>query len=382
MLGDREAAQQDKTVNNSLNSAQELELLGRQVELECIVATLKRDGDLLVAGVPGSGRRTLVRWAAQKVGATVLEVDCIRATDGKRFIQILCESLEPTFCSAIAHPPVQKWLTGSAAEFFCISPTESGKQQLRPLRTLNRKHLRQAFEVLLNLPQILAEALEKRVVLVLQSFPHIRSWDRNGDWENFLRDGIKRQTQVSYVLVTTIAEINTPTDAAERLDLVQLAPLSDSALAAWVVTVLHEKKVDFDPLEQGLKTFLEAVRGHFGDALTLALRLQSMHPESGLISKEQVEQAIQSLLRDLSVVFESLLLLLPASQVQLLECLSLDPTSKPHSPSYAEKHGLARGGTLQGALIGLQQKGLIYGSEQGYRLALPLMDLWLRQRLA
>jgi len=30
----------------------------------------------------------------------------------------------------------------------------------------------------------------------------------------------------------------------------------------------------------------------------------------------------------------------------------------------------------------LQHKGLIYGSEQGYRLALPLFALWLRQRLS
>ena len=34
------------------------------------------------------------------------------------------------------------------------------------------------------------------------------------------------------------------------------------------------------------------------------------------------------------------------------------------------------------AIAGLQNKGLIYVSEQGYRLALPLFALWLRQRLS
>jgi hypothetical protein len=75
-------------------------------------------------------------------------------------------------------------------------------------------------------------------------------------------------------------------------------------------------------------------------------------------------------------------MLLPASQVQLLECLALDPTEKPQSREYIIKHNLARGGSLQGALTGLQQKGLIYGSKQGYRLALPLLALWIRQRLS
>ena len=64
-------------------------------------------------------------------------------------------------------------------------------------------------------------------------------------------------------------------------------------------------------------------------------------------------------------------MLLPANQVHLLECLALDPTEKPQSREYILKHGLSRGGSLQGALTGLQQKGLIYGSEQGYKLALP-----------
>ena len=87
------------------------------------------------------------------------------------------------------------------------------------------------------------------------------------------------------------------------------------------------------------------------------------------------------MLQDLSMTFASLLMLLPASQVQLLQCLALDPTQKPQSREYIQKHGLFRGGSLQGALSGLQQKGLIYGSQQGYRLALPLLALWIRQRL-
>jgi hypothetical protein len=72
---------------------------------------------------------------------------------------------------------------------------------------------------------------------------------------------------------------------------------------------------------------------------------------------------------------------LPHSQVRLLESLAIDPTDSPHARHYARKHQLSRGGSLQGALASLQQKGLVYGSDFGYRIALPLLQQWLALRL-
>lgn len=65
--------------------------------------------------------------------------------------------------------------------------------------------------MLLHLPQHLAESMGKRVVLILQGFPHIRSWGRNGLWETTLRREIK-QHQISYVLIATIAETSSHAD--------------------------------------------------------------------------------------------------------------------------------------------------------------------------
>ncbi|HEY9653130.1 MAG TPA: ATP-binding protein, partial [Coleofasciculaceae cyanobacterium] len=214
-------------------------------------------------------------------------------------------------------------------------------------------------------------------------FPHIRSWDKHRVWETFLRQELNRQTHVNYVLVATIAETSThPEETDSSLEIVQMAPLSNDVVAAWVQDVLHIKGLTFDPRSQALELFLNAVQGHLGDASALVRRLKSVQVADGLIRNAQVEQAIQELLADLSMVFESLLMLLPANQAHLLESLALDPTDKPQSRDYIHKHGLSRGGSLQGAIAGLQHKGLIYGSEQGYRLALPLLALWLRQRLS
>jgi len=359
------------------------QLVGRQAQFQRITQVLAHEGNLLIVGVPGSGRRSLVRRAAREVGVKILEVDCIRVTDGQRFVQLLCESINQTFLSATAHALMQEWIKRKAAELFALNDSRRGRGQLKPIRVKSQEQQWRAFEGLLDLLPELAKLTGERVVLILESFPHIRSWDRHGVWENFLKQEIERQTQVSYVLVATIAEISIhPDELGNSLEIVQLAPLADNVVAAWAQEVLHVEGLTFDPRSQALDLFVNAVQGHLGDASALVRRLQSVRVADGFIRDRHVQQAIQDLLSDLSMVFESLLMLLPANQAHLLESLALDPTDKPQSRDYINKHYLSRGGSLQGAIAGLQHKGLIYGSEQGYQLALPLFALWLRQRLS
>lgn len=217
---------------------------------------------MLIAGVPGCGRRTLVKQAAQEVGAIVLEVDCIRATDGERFVQLLGEAM-----SHFEQALIQEWVVKSAGEFFVFNSEASGGK-LKLLRSLNQKQVWQAFEMLLHLPQHLAESMGKRVVLILQGFPHIRSWDRNGLWETTLRREIKQQTEVSYVLIATIAETSSHADETiYPLEIVSLTSLADDVLAVWAREVLHTEGLTFDSRSPAIEVFLDAVQGHLGDAM-------------------------------------------------------------------------------------------------------------------
>jgi hypothetical protein len=364
-----------KEVNSvKLDLPNSLQLVGRSREFERIVEILAQDGDLMITGVPGSGRRTLVKVAAQQVSAVVLDIDCIRATDGKRFIQLLAEAISQNWeASKIAH-----WVEKTGHEFFIFN-TES---KLKLLHNLNQKQLWPAFLTLLELLQVIAESLGQRIVLILQSFPHIRSWDKHHLWESTLRKEIKVYPHVSYVLLATIAEnSHHQDDHFYPIETIQLAPLSKDVLGLWAREILHIENLTFDPHSQALPIFLDAVQGNIGDAMALIRRLVNLQHPQDLITQPQVEQVIEDMLKDLSITYESLLMLLPASQIHLLESLAIDPTDKPQSKEYIQKHGLSRGGSLQGALTGLQHKGLIYSAEQGYRLALPLLALWLRQRL-
>jgi hypothetical protein len=197
-----------------------------------------------------------------------------------------------------------------------------------------------------------------------------------------LRQEINSHPDVSYVILATIAETSHHQDEEKyEMEKIELAPLERDIMAVWAREVLEKQNLKFDRHSQALTIFLDAVQGSIGDAMALIRRLSSLQHEQGLIKEEKVRQVIEAILRDLSITYESLLMLLPGNQIHLLECLAIDPTDKPQSKEYIQKHGLSRGGTLQGSLTGLQTKGLIYSAQQGYKLALPLLALWLKQRL-
>lgn len=386
-------------------------LVGRQAELQQICEVLAADGDLLLAGVPGSGRRTLLRFAAQTVGSRVIEIDCLRATDSSRFLQLLAESIIAAFHTSPELAFIHAWSTDKPV----ILEQAAGGDRGRLVWHAMPQDEWILFQTLLALPQALAEWLNCRVILVFLNFPHIRSWDRSEKWQTYLRQEVQQQSQVSYALIATVAERWVQ---HSNMQVVFLGPLSEADLQPWVIMAMAEKGLKFEPESQALELFLSYVQGHFGEAIGLARRiwldyramapgnleanLQYQKPEvlmgstrekpsSGsfptpaahsLIYAHHVHRSTLALVEDLSLTFESLILLLPPSQVRVLESLALDPTTSPHSREYIQKHQLSRGGGLQGALASLEQKGLVYGPEYGYRITLPMLAFWLKHRIA
>jgi hypothetical protein len=361
-------------------------LVGRQTELRQVSQILAADGDLVLAGVPGIGRRTLVRWAARECGARVIDIDCLRATDYRRFLELLAEGLLAAFESPGELALIQRW---SQNQPLILQKLPNGKTRLVWQFTSGKEWV--LFQALLTLPQVLAEWLDCRVVLVFQNFPHLRSWDRHRKWEQYLRQEIQQQSRVSYALIATVAEHWVePSD----LQMVSLGPLADKDLAPWLETAIAPENLKFEP--DALLLFLSHVQGHFRDTIALLQRVWldietggsdwqtklTPHASPLLIQPHHVHRSTLALVEDLSVTFESLILLLPHSQVRVLESLALDPTDSPHAREYIQKHHLSRGGGLQGALASLEQKGLVYGTEYRYRIALPLLAFWLKYRLS
>ncbi|PZO42716.1 MAG: hypothetical protein DCF19_06695 [Pseudanabaena frigida] len=369
-------------------------LVGRQTELEQISQILLADGDLLIAGVAGSGRRTLVKWAARKAGARVITLDCLRATDGNRFLQLLAESLLIAFDRPEELLKLQQLLKEQPVTF---DPSEQIKPRIS--WKLSSTAIWSLFQNLLSLPQQMAEWLDCRVAIILHNFTHIRSWDRKGEWEEYLRREIQLQSRVSYALIATVPE---PWMHKLSLHVVELPPLSNAELCEWLEPTMESKGIRFDPhpstqipshlanhYPTSIELFTEYVQGNLSDAIALTRRIwldcltqvnSEPHPEF-LIQPHHVHRNMLALIEDLAPTFESLIMLLPPSQVRVLESLAIDPTVSPHSREYIQKHQLSKGGSLQGALDSLEQKGLVYGAKYGYRIALPTLQFWLKLRL-
>jgi hypothetical protein len=359
----------------SINPFSPQRLVGRQTELEQISQILLADGDLLIAGVARSGRRTLVKWAAEKAGARVITLDCLRATDGDRFLKLLAESLLHTFDRPEELKKLQELITNQPVSFE-LTPKPRLTWKLSAAGIWN------LFEYMLKLPQQMAEWLNCRVAIVLHNFTHIRSWDRKGAWEEYLRREIQLQSRVSYVLIATVPE---PWMHKLSLQVVELSPLSNVELCEWLEPMMREKYLRFTP--RALSLFTEYIQGNLSDAIALIGRIwlhyltKKETDQDFLIQPNYVHENMIALIEDLAPTFESLIMLLPPTQVRVLESLAIDPTVSPHSREYIQKHQLSKGGSLQGALDSLEQKGLVYGAKYGYRIALPTLQFWLKQRL-
>ena len=358
-------------------------LVGRQAELAQISQILLADGDLLIAGVAGSGRRTLVKWAALNTGSRVITVDCLRATDGDRFLKLLASSLVSAFSDPQELSKIQDLLKEQPINFEITAESKS-----RMVWKLTTTGIWSLFQHLLSVPQQMAEWLDCRVAIVLHNFIHIRSWDRKGEWEEYLRREIQIQSRVSYVLIATVPE---PWMHKLRIHVVELSPLSNAEMGEWLEPMVQQKGLQFAPDSNSLTMFTDYVQGNMSDAIALIRRiwLESLtlhsdnnQPESPfLIRPEHIQRNMLTLIEDLAPTFESLVMLLPPTQVRVLESLAIDPTVSPHSREYIQKHRLSKGGSLQGALDSLEQKGLVYGAKYGYRIALPSLQFWLKQRL-
>jgi len=99
----------------NLDLSTPLELIGRPAEFQRIVQLLAQDGDLLIAGVPGSGR-AVVRRAAREVERSA-EVDCIRP----QMVSDLCNCCATLLarCSRARRLLlIQKWIAQPACEFL------------------------------------------------------------------------------------------------------------------------------------------------------------------------------------------------------------------------------------------------------------------------
>ena len=395
---------------------QELVLRGRSEQLKAISEAIDSDTDLVVAGPPGSGRHFIVGLAVEKAQqkSKSVEVDCLGATSRADFTELLCSAINHSFEEELGALPLkdslQDWLLSQSQTNLYIK--ESGQLCIRFKQDSCQNYIDSEWRNLLQVLKKIAQAHNLRVLLIFRNFTHIRTWEKEEIWELALRQEVKDIEEILYILIGTIGELQedqyrlkdhllkdrekgTKSEAVKQLrerlctsyKSIRLGPLADSDLEEFIDAKLTAAHMRLSSLNSVREHFLKLVDGSLGCAVMLLERIMEIYENEDKedqikeIMKSELNKAIGSLLKEQADVYETILLMLPPRQAKLLMCLALDPTDKPHSRNYIQKHHLDKGGTTQGALLGLQKKGLIHHQEsQVYKLTLPLLNLWIHQR--
>lgn len=360
-----------------------------------IAEYIAADEDIVVVGASGSGQSLIVENATLNAGFNLIQIDCLRVRNPIDLIQLL----EIGF---------QK-LHSDSDSIRIVSPDVDKEQRCQ----INQSY----WEDVRNLIQLIQEREEKldeRVVIVFKNFSHISLWSKDSNHYDVLTK-ISDASNISYAIIVTFGEFgkiegclkeegfyenvkdgkvereSALTKKQKRYSVFKLGPISDAVLGLWVDTRLNENQLRFSLDGMAKQAFLDYVKGSFSDALCLIKRLQYIfsprNEDSNTheLSEADIDIAVDSIFKDLSTYFETLILSLPSNQVRLLERLSLNPTAKPFSKDFVAEHCLPSGGSLQNAINALIDKGLIYSPKKvpgidTYRVALPLLAEWINRQ--
>ena len=126
------------------------------------------------------------------------------------------------------------------------------------------------------------------------------------------------------------------------------------------------------------KFFYDSFEGHTWYVQTILNRLY----ESGgdVTEREQVTDAIRTIVRENTMVYQNTIAMLPDKQLQVLKALAKEgKTATPNKGSFIQKYSLKAASSVSSALTSLVDKELVYRSQEGYSVYDRFMEIWLRE---
>ena len=126
------------------------------------------------------------------------------------------------------------------------------------------------------------------------------------------------------------------------------------------------------------KFIYDSFEGHTWYVQTILNRLY----ESGgdVTEREQVTDAIRTIVRENTMVYQNTIAMLPDKQLQVLKALAKEgKTATPNKGSFIQKYSLKAASSVSSALTSLVDKELVYRSQEGYSVYDRFMEIWLRE---
>ena len=128
------------------------------------------------------------------------------------------------------------------------------------------------------------------------------------------------------------------------------------------------------------KFIYDSFEGHTWYVQTILNRLY----ETGgnITDKSQVTEAIKSIVRENTMVYQTTIAMLPDKQLQVLKALAKEgKTATPNKGAFIQKYSLKAASSVSSALMSLVDKELVYRSQEGYSVYDRFMEIWLREDL-
>lgn len=102
--------------------------------------------------------------------------------------------------------------------------------------------------------------------------------------------------------------------------------------------------------------------------------------EDSIVTPQEVEETISYLIDLAGNIYETMLYQLPDKQKEVLCAIAIEgKVKKPTSKDFTKKYSLASASSIQSAMKGLSEKGLIVNDNDGWRTDDILFQLWIRK---
>ena len=161
----------------------------------------------------------------------------------------------------------------------------------------------------------------------------------------------------------------------QSTSILSLSPLHEEIYYEFSKSFFEAQKLTFSK-----DIFHELYHGFGGHTWYIQSILNRLY-ESGISVTEasQLQEAIQSIVKEKSAQYESLTILLTPNQFTLLKAIAEEGRHcLPLSKSFSERHTIPPAGSLKRTLDFLSDKELVYRSKEGYIVYDRFMGIWLR----
>ena len=265
-------------------------------------------------------------------------------------------------------------LLGSCRPAISIDPlTGSPNFSIDIAPSMEEKTLSYIFDCL--------EKSDTPVYIAIDEFQHVAYYPESGT-EAMLRSRIQFMHNVHFIFSGSQQQL------IYEMFLSAKRPFYNSTQIMTLTTIPLESYYKFAEglfaeggrtIDMSLFKFIyDSFEGHTWYVQTILNRLY----ESGgdVTEREQVTDAIRTIVRENTMVYQNTIAMLPDKQLQVLKALAKEgKTATPNKGSFIQKYSLKAASSVSSALTSLVDKELVYRSQEGYSVYDRFMEIWLRE---